>query len=49
MTSASPTDDARLRAYAQLVIGAGVRLREGQELLVHAHLDHAALARAIAT
>jgi aminopeptidase len=49
MTSASPTDDARLRAYAQLVIGAGVRLREGQELLVHAHLDHAPLARAIAT
>jgi aminopeptidase len=48
MTPASPpATDARLRAYAQLVVGAGVRLREGQELLVHGDLEHAGLVRAI--
>ena len=43
--------DARtdlLRAYARLVVRAGVNLEPGQELLVEAQLDHAPLARAIA-
>jgi aminopeptidase len=44
------TDDAsaRLRAYARLLVRAGVNLAEGQELLVHAQHEHAPLVRAIA-
>jgi aminopeptidase len=44
------TDDAsaRLRAYARLLVRAGVNLAEGQELLVHAQLQHAPFVRAIA-
>jgi aminopeptidase len=37
-----------LRAYAQLVVRAGVNLDAGQELLIEAQLDHAPLVRAIA-
>jgi aminopeptidase len=40
--------DARLRAYARLLVRAGVNLAEGQELLVHAQHEHAPLVRAIA-
>jgi aminopeptidase len=40
--------DARLRAYARLLVHAGVNLREGQELLVQGQLEHAPLVRAIA-
>jgi aminopeptidase len=39
---------ARLRAYARLLVHAGVNLAAGQELLVHAQHEHAPLARAIA-
>ena len=44
------TDDvqARLRAYARLLVRAGVNLTEGQELLVHAQHEHAPFVRAIA-
>jgi aminopeptidase len=41
-------DTDLLRAYAQLVVRAGVNLASGQELLVEAQLDHAPLVRAIA-
>jgi aminopeptidase len=40
--------NARLRAYARLLVRAGVNLAEGQELLVHAQIEHAAFVRAIA-
>jgi aminopeptidase len=40
--------DARLRAYARLLVRAGVNLAEGQELLVHAQHEHAPFVRAIA-
>ena len=40
--------NARLRAYARLLVRAGVNLAEGQELLVHAQLEHAPFVRAIA-
>ena len=39
---------ARLRAYARLLVHAGVNLADGQELLVHAQHEHAPLVRAIA-
>ena len=39
---------ARLRAYARLLVRAGVNLAEGQELLVHAQHEHAPFVRAIA-
>ena len=39
---------ARLRAYARLLVRAGVNLTEGQELLVHGQLEHAPFVRAIA-
>jgi aminopeptidase len=44
------TDDvhARLRAYARLLVRAGVNLGAGQELLVHGQQEHAPLVRAIA-
>jgi aminopeptidase len=44
------TDDVqpRLRAYARLLVHAGVNLADGQELLVHAQHEHAPLVRAIA-
>jgi aminopeptidase len=44
------TDDAnpRLRAYARLLVRAGVNLADGQELLVHAQHEHAPFVRAIA-
>ena len=44
------TDDVqtRLRAYARLLVRAGVNLTEGQELLVHAQHEHAPFVRAIA-
>jgi aminopeptidase len=38
----------RLRAYARLLVHAGVNLADGQELLVHAQHEHAPLVRAIA-
>jgi aminopeptidase len=41
-------DPELLRAYAQLVVRAGVNVTAGQELLVEAQLDHAPLVRAIA-
>jgi aminopeptidase len=44
----TPPDTDLLRAYAQLVVRAGVNLTPGQELLVEAQLDHAPLVRAIA-
>jgi aminopeptidase len=44
----SAPDSDLLRAYAQLVVRAGVNLAEGQELLIEAQLDHAPLVRAIA-
>jgi aminopeptidase len=43
----TPPDTDLLRAYAQLVVRAGVNLAPGQELLVEAQLDHAPLVRAI--
>jgi len=43
----TPPDTDLLRAYAQLVVRAGVNLASGQELLVQAQLDHAPLVRAI--
>jgi aminopeptidase len=39
---------ARLRAYARLLVRAGVNLADGQELLVHAQHEHAPFVRAIA-
>jgi aminopeptidase len=39
--------DELLRAYARLVVRAGVNLAPGQELLLEAQLDHAPLVRAI--
>jgi aminopeptidase len=44
----SAPDTELLRAYAQLVVRAGVNLEAGQELLIEAQLDHAPLVRAIA-
>ena len=44
----TPADTALLRAYAQLVVRAGVNLDAGQELLIEAQIDHAPLVRAIA-
>jgi aminopeptidase len=44
----SAPDTDLLRAYAQLVVRAGVNLDAGQELLIEAQLDHAPLVRAIA-
>ena len=44
----SAPDNDLLRAYAQLVVRAGVNLADGQELLIEAQLDHAPLVRAIA-
>ena len=44
--SADP--DARLRAFARLLVRTGVNLNEGQELLVHAQHEHAPFVRAIA-
>ena len=41
-------DTSRLRAYARLLVRAGVNLAEGQELLVHAQHEHAPFVRAIA-
>jgi aminopeptidase len=38
----------RLRRYARLLVGAGVNLSEGQELLVGGQLEHAPLVQAIA-
>src|SRR5438874_10800646 len=35
-------------AYARLIVGVGVALREGQPLLVDAHVEHAPLVRAVA-
>ena len=40
--------DARLRAFARLLVRTGVNLNEGQELLVQAQHEHAAFVRAIA-
>lgn len=46
---ANSSDPAkRLERYARLVVGAGVGLRDGQRLLVHAEITHAPLVRAIA-
>ena len=42
------SQDARLSAYARLLVHAGVNLAEGQDLFVDAQLEHAPLARAIA-
>ena len=44
------TDDveARLRAFARLLVRTGVNLSEGQELLVHGQHEHAPFVRAIA-
>ncbi len=39
---------ARLSAYARLLVRAGVNLSEGQDLLVDAQVEHAPLVRAIA-
>ena len=39
--------EARLTAYARLVLRVGVNLQPGQDLLVESHLDHAPLARAL--
>ena len=46
--SAPVTDDvdARLRAFARLLVRTGVNLSEGQELLVHAQHEHAPFVRA---
>jgi aminopeptidase len=44
----TPPDTELLRAYARLVVRAGINLTPGQELLVEAQLDHAPLVRAIA-
>jgi aminopeptidase len=44
----SAPDTDLLRAYARLVVRAGVNLADGQELLIEAQLDHAPLVRAIA-
>ena len=40
--------DARLRAFARLLVRTGVNLNEGQELLLHAQHEHAPFVRAIA-
>lgn len=40
--------DERLKKYAQLVVEAGVQLREGQTLLVHTEVANAPLAEAVA-
>ena len=39
---------ARLRAYARLLVRAGVNLTEGQELLVQGQVEHAPFVRAVA-
>jgi aminopeptidase len=40
--------DDRVRAYARLLVHAGVNLNEGQELLINGQIEHAPLVRAIA-
>ena len=40
--------DARMRAFARLLVRTGVNLNEGQELLLHAQHEHAPFVRAIA-
>ena len=40
--------DARLRAFARLLVRTGVNLNEAQELLLHAQHEHAPFVRAIA-
>src|SRR2546428_1454955 len=39
---------ALMDAYARLIVEVGVALREGQSLLVDAHVEHAPLVRAVA-
>jgi aminopeptidase len=41
-------EDARLEAYARLIVRVGVNLRPGQELAILAMLEHAPLVRALA-
>ena len=41
-------DDSRLPALARLAVLTGAGLQPGQELLVHAEIEHAPLLRAIA-
>lgn len=42
------TGEARLEAYARLIVGVGVNLQKGQELGIVAWLEHAPLVRALA-
>src|SRR4051794_22967494 len=49
MWYSAPMDDTRLPALARLAVLTGAGLQPGQELLVHADLEHAPLLRAIAT
>jgi aminopeptidase len=44
----SDAADARLRAFARLLVRTGVNLNEGQELLVQAQHEHAPFVRALA-
>jgi aminopeptidase len=47
-TASSDSADARMRAFARLLVRTGVNLNEGQELLLHAQHEHAPFVRAIA-
>jgi aminopeptidase len=47
-TASSDSADARMRAFARLLVRSGVNLNEGQELLLHAQHEHAPFVRAIA-
>jgi leucyl aminopeptidase (aminopeptidase T) len=40
--------DARMRAFARLLVRTGVNLNEGQELLLHAQHEHAPFVRELA-
>lgn len=44
----SDSADARMRAFARLLVRTGINLNEGQELLLHAQHEHAPFVRAIA-
>jgi aminopeptidase len=44
----SESADARMRAFARLLVRTGINLNEGQELLLHAQHEHAPFVRAIA-
>ena len=40
--------DARLEAYARLIVGVGLNLQPGQDVAINSLVEHAPLVRAIA-